>query len=97
LLRRAGFDVRDIAESHLCCGSAGTYNALQPDLAAGLKARKLKAINAVKADIVAAGNLGCINQLAESQAPIVHTVQLLDWATGGPKPKELAQRISSEN
>jgi glycolate oxidase iron-sulfur subunit len=94
LLRQVGFDVRDIAESHLCCGSAGTYNALQPDLAEGLKARKLKAINAVQADIVAAGNLGCINQLAESNAPIVHTVQLLDWATGGPKPRELKASLN---
>ena len=89
LLQKAGFDVREIAESHLCCGSAGTYNALQPDLAAQLKSRKLKAINAAEADIVAAGNLGCINQLADSKAPILHTVQLLDWATGGPQPREL--------
>ncbi|MCE2517684.1 MAG: glycolate oxidase subunit GlcF [Alphaproteobacteria bacterium] len=93
LLRKAGFEVRDIAESHLCCGSAGTYNALQPDLAQGLQARKLKAINDAEADIVAAGNLGCINQLADSNAPIVHTVQLLDWATGGPKPRELRSKI----
>jgi glycolate oxidase iron-sulfur subunit len=87
LLRRAGFEVREIAESHLCCGSAGTYNVVQPELALRLKERKLKNINAAGADIVAAGNLGCINQLAGSSAPVVHTVQLLDWATGGPKPK----------
>jgi glycolate oxidase iron-sulfur subunit len=87
LLRRAGFDVREISEAHLCCGSAGTYNVLQPELAGRLKERKLKNINAVGADIVAAGNLGCINQLADSTAPVVHTVQLLDWVTGGPKPK----------
>ena len=86
LLTEAGFEVRDIAEPHLCCGSAGTYNLLQPVLAGGLKNRKLKAINAVKADFVAAGNLGCINQLAASNAPILHTVQLLDWATGGTPP-----------
>ena len=95
LLKKAGFEVRDIAESHLCCGSAGTYNALQPELASQLQARKLKAINATEADIVAAGNLGCMNQLADSNAPIVHTVELLDWATGGPKPKELRARISN--
>lgn len=93
LLGKAGFDVKDIAESHLCCGSAGTYNVLQPDLANGLKERKLKAVNAAEADIVAAGNLGCINQLADSKAPILHTVQLLDWATGGPKPKEIKSKI----
>ena len=89
LLQQAGFEVRDIAESHLCCGSAGTYNALQPELSEQLKARKLNNINNVSADIVAAGNLGCINQLADTDAPIVHTVQLLDWATGGPMPREL--------
>ncbi|XDZ64820.1 glycolate oxidase subunit GlcF [Alphaproteobacteria bacterium LSUCC0684] len=86
LLRRAGFEVREVAESHLCCGSAGTYNVLQPELAGRLKARKLRNINAAAADIVAAGNIGCINQLSASTAPILHTVQLLDWATGGPKP-----------
>jgi glycolate oxidase iron-sulfur subunit len=86
LLRKAGFSVRDIADAHLCCGSAGTYNVLQSEIADDLKARKLKSINDAGADIVAAGNLGCINQLADCTAPIVHTVQLLDWATGGPIP-----------
>lgn len=89
LLRQAGFDVREIADSHLCCGSAGTYNILQPDIATALKERKLGALNETGADIVAAGNLGCINQLAESHAPLLHTVQLLDWATGGPMPPEI--------
>ena len=89
LLRKVGFEVRDIADSHLCCGSAGTYNVLQSDIANELKDRKLTAINNADADIVAAGNLGCINQLADSKAPILHTVQLLDWATGGPKPFEI--------
>jgi len=87
LLEKAGFDLCEVAESHLCCGSAGAYNVLQPELARKLKARKLRHINATEADIVAAGNLGCINQLGDSKAPVVHTVQLLDWATGGPKPK----------
>lgn len=95
LLRMAGFNVREIADSHLCCGSAGTYNVLQSDIANELKARKLKSINDADADIVAAGNLGCINQLADSNAPIVHTVQLLDWATGGPKPPEIRSTISN--
>ena len=94
LLRAVGFDVREIADSHLCCGSAGTYNVLQSDIANELKNRKLTAINDVEADIVAAGNLGCINQLVESNAPILHTVQLLDWATGGPKPPEIKSRIA---
>ena len=93
LLRKAGFDVREIADSHLCCGSAGTYNVLQSEIANELKDRKLKSINNAEADIVAAGNLGCINQLAESKAPILHTVQLLDWATGGPKPPEIRSKI----
>ena len=93
LLRKAGFDVREIADSHLCCGSAGTYNVLQSEIANELKDRKLKSINDAEADIVAAGNLGCINQLAESKAPILHTVQLLDWATGGPKPPEIRSKI----
>ena len=93
LLRKAGFEVREIADSHLCCGSAGTYNVLQSEIANDLKDRKLKSINDAEADIVAAGNLGCINQLAESKAPILHTVQLLDWATGGPKPPEIRSKI----
>lgn len=96
LLSKAGFTVKDIAESHLCCGSAGTYNVLQPEMADGLKTRKLKAINDADADLVAAGNLGCINQLSDSKAPILHTIQLLDWATGGPKPREIPAKIGSK-
>jgi glycolate oxidase iron-sulfur subunit len=93
LLRQVGFEVRDIADGHLCCGSAGAYNILEPELADDLKTRKLKEINAAGADLVAAGNIGCINQLKQSEAPIVHTVQLLDWATGGPKPKNIQDRF----
>jgi glycolate oxidase iron-sulfur subunit len=90
LLRNAGFTVRDPAEGHLCCGSAGTYNILQPEISAQLKARKVKNIEKTKADIIATGNIGCITQIASGTAlPIVHTVELLDWAYGGPKPKKL--------
>ena len=83
-----------IANAHLCCGSAGVYNVLQPDLSQGLKERKLASINKAGADIVAAGNLGCINQLADVDAPICHTVQLLDWAYGGPTPSQLDKIIN---
>ena len=90
LLQKAGFNVKEVPEAHLCCGSAGTYNMLQPELAAGLRDRKLANIQSVKPDIVAAGNIGCIEQLASGAGmPVVHTVELLDWATGGPKPKSL--------
>ena len=91
LLAAAGFRVVDVPEGHLCCGSAGTYNLLQPDLAGRLRARKLANIAATGADIVAAGNIGCITQLAGGAAPpIVHPIELLDWATGGPRPRALA-------
>lgn len=87
LLEQAGFDVVDIAEGHLCCGSAGTYNLLQPQIAARLRDRKVENIRASQPDIVATGNLGCMTQLAShSPVPVVHTVELLDWATGGPRP-----------
>jgi glycolate oxidase iron-sulfur subunit len=90
LLRRAGFTVRDPAEGHLCCGSAGTYNMLQPDIADQLKARKVRNIEAVKPDIIAAGNLGCLTQIGTgTDIPIVHTVELLNWAYGGKKPAKL--------
>jgi len=87
LLAAAGFVVRDVPEGHLCCGSAGTYNLLQPEIAARLRDRKLANIATVAPDLVAAGNIGCITQLASgSSLPILHTVELLDWATGGPLP-----------
>lgn len=94
LLGIAGFEVVDIAEPHLCCGSAGVYNVLEPDLANALKGRKLKALAAAKADVVATGNIGCMNQLQASPTPIVHTIELLDWAMGGPKPKILKNRFN---
>lgn len=90
LLRQAGYAVREIAEGHLCCGSAGTYNLLQPQLAARLRERKCGHIARTDAEVVAAGNIGCIAQLAAAaDRPVVHTVELLDWAHGGPRPAAL--------
>jgi glycolate oxidase iron-sulfur subunit len=91
LLRRAGFDVRSIPEAHLCCGSAGTYNILQPEIARALRDRKVANIARVKPDVIAAGNIGCIAQIGSAtEIPVVHTVELLDWASGGPAPAGLA-------
>ena len=90
LLDAAGFDVVSAREGHLCCGSAGTYNLLQPEIATRLRDRKVENIEATKPDIIAAGNLGCMVQIGGgTELPIVHTVHLLDWATGGPKPASL--------
>lgn len=87
LLVRAGFEVRDVPEGHLCCGSAGTYNMLQPELSEQLRTRKVANIESVRPQIIAAGNIGCIVQIGSgTPIPVVHTVQLLDWATGGPPP-----------
>ncbi|EKE69410.1 glycolate oxidase subunit GlcF [Oceanibaculum indicum] len=90
LLTKAGFTVTDVPEGHLCCGSAGTYNMLQPEIATRLRDLKLANIEKTQPDIIAAGNLGCMTQIGSgTETPIVHTVELLDWATGGPKPKSL--------
>ena len=87
LLREAGFEVREISEGHLCCGSAGSYNILQPQIAAQLRDRKLANIERTGASVVATGNVGCIMQLrSASSMPVIHTVELLDWACGGPRP-----------
>jgi glycolate oxidase iron-sulfur subunit len=87
LLTRAGFETLEVPEGHLCCGSAGTYNLLQPEIAEKLRQRKLANIAETRPDLVATGNIGCITQLASGAAvPVVHTVELLDWATGGPTP-----------
>jgi len=92
LLEQAGFKVSDITEGQFCCGSAGTYNLLQPEMADALGARKAGHVDATGAKVVASGNLGCMIQMARfTDRPIVHTVELLDWATGGPKPLGLAQ------
>ena len=91
LLKDAGFEVREPAEAHLCCGSAGTYNLLQPEIAERLRARKAANLARTGAGAVAAGNIGCMVQIAGGlDLPVVHTVELLDWATGGPKPAKLA-------
>jgi len=90
LLREAGYTVRDIPEGHICCGSAGTYNLMQPFFARRLRARKVVNIAKVQPDIVAAGNIGCLTQIAAGlSVPVVHTVELLDWAYGGPVPDGL--------
>jgi glycolate oxidase iron-sulfur subunit len=87
LLKRAGFTVVEPADSHLCCGSAGTYNLLQPAISADLKDRKVSTLMAKRPDIIAAGNIGCMMQIGSAtETPVVHTVELLDWATGGPRP-----------
>ncbi len=92
LLKRAGFEVVEPADSHLCCGSAGTYNLLQPEISAELKARKVATLEAVRPQVIAAGNIGCMMQIGGGTGvPVVHTVELLDWATGGPKPRALAE------
>lgn len=90
LLSQAGFEVKDVPEGHLCCGSAGTYNMLQPEIAARLRDRKVANIERTRADIVATGNIGCMVQIGQStKLPVVHTIELIDWATGGPEPVAL--------
>ena len=92
LLKRAGFTVLEPADSHLCCGSAGTYNLLQPEISGQLKARKVATLAALRPDVIAAGNIGCMMQIGSGAGvPVVHTVELLDWATGGPKPAALTR------
>ena len=87
LLSKNGFVVKDVPESHLCCGSAGTYNILQPDIANKLRDRKVANIAMIKPDMIAAGNIGCMVQIASgTSVPVMHTIELLDWATGGPQP-----------
>ncbi len=90
LLKRAGYEVVEPADSHLCCGSAGTYNLMQPEISKQLKERKVRTLEIKSPDIIAAGNIGCMIQIGSgTEVPIVHTVELLDWATGGPKPRKL--------
>jgi glycolate dehydrogenase iron-sulfur subunit len=102
LLEQAGFSVKDVPEGHLCCGSAGTYNMLQPEIAAGLRDRKVANIEKLAPDLIAAGNIGCMVQIGQAtEIPIVHMVELLDWATGGPAPDALKKNskraMSSES
>jgi glycolate oxidase iron-sulfur subunit len=95
LLSKSGFVVKDVPESHLCCGSAGTYNILQPDIATRLRDRKVANIASVEPDMIAAGNIGCMMQIASgTSVPVVHTIELLDWATGGPKPGSNRSNVS---
>ena len=96
VLRAVGFEVVGVPEGHICCGSAGTYNLLQPDIADQLKQRKVANIRSTRPQVVAAGNIGCIVQISSGlDLPVVHTVQLVDWATGGPKPAALAGSIEA--
>ena len=95
ILSKVGFVVKDIPEGHLCCGSAGTYNILQPDIARRLRERKVRTIERLRPDVIATGNLGCIIQIATgTELPAVHTVELIDWATGGPCPPALREHRS---
>jgi glycolate oxidase iron-sulfur subunit len=90
LLKQMGFVVKEPPEGHLCCGSAGTYNILQPEIAGELRARKVRNLESTRPLLIAAGNIGCMTQLAlGTTIPLVHTVELLDWATGGPLPDAL--------
>ena len=97
LLKEAGFVVKDVPEGHICCGSAGVYNILQPEIAGQLRERKVSNIEKTRPEIIATGNIGCMTQIGKgladrgSPVPIVHTVELLDWATGGPMPAMLEQ------
>jgi glycolate oxidase iron-sulfur subunit len=91
LLKRAGFAVKEPAEGHLCCGSAGTYNLLQPQISGRLRERKLANLDRTRADLIASGNIGCLTQLAGGRMPTLHTVELLDWMAGGPEPAAVAE------
>jgi glycolate oxidase iron-sulfur subunit len=96
LLKAAGFTVLEPRDAHLCCGSAGTYNLLQPGIAAELRARKVATLEALRPDVIAAGNIGCMMQIGRgTDVPVVHTAELLDWATGGPVPPALAGRAAA--
>ena len=96
LLCKMGFVVKDVPEGHLCCGSAGTFNILQPELARRLRERKVGNIEKLRPDVIAAGNIGCMTQIAAGTViPVVHTVELIDWATGGPEPEALAGKRGS--
>jgi glycolate oxidase iron-sulfur subunit len=96
LLRRVGYKVLEPENSHLCCGSAGTYNLMQPEISGQLKARKIETLEAKTPDVISAGNLGCMMQIGSgTDIPIMHTVELLDWATGGPKPRALSGQLAA--
>lgn len=95
LLKRAGFTIVEPSDAHLCCGSAGTYNLMQPEISKKLKDRKIRTLEAKQPDVIAAGNIGCMMQIGSGTAlPIVHTVELLDWATGGPQPPAMIEEFN---
>ncbi|GGC13470.1 glycolate oxidase iron-sulfur subunit [Novosphingobium endophyticum] len=97
LLEAAGYRVRQPAEAHLCCGSAGTYNILQPEIAGQLGDRKAANLERLSPSVIATGNIGCATQIASRvDVPVVHTVELLDWATGGPIPEALDSQIAKQ-
>ena len=90
ILKQAGFTVVEPSDAHLCCGSAGTYNLMQPEISKQLKDRKVATLEAIEPQIIAAGNIGCMMQIGSgTKIPVVHTVELLDWATGGPQPRKI--------
>jgi glycolate oxidase iron-sulfur subunit len=96
LLSKSGFVVKDVPEGHLCCGSAGTYNILEAEIAGRLRARKVANIEKLKPDVIAAGNIGCITQIAAgTDIPVIHPVELIDWATGGPRPAALDGKLNT--
>lgn len=96
LLSAAGFTVVEPKDSHICCGSAGTYNLMQPAISSELKTHKVATLEALTPDVIAAGNIGCMMQIGSGTGvPVVHTAELLDWATGGPAPKALVGRIGA--
>ena len=90
LIKKTGNEVIEIPDGHICCGSAGTYNLLQSDIAKKLLKNKVSNIEKIKPEIISTGNVGCISQISNgTQIPILHTVEIIDWYTGGPKPKVL--------
>jgi len=98
LLKRAGFTVVEPKDSHLCCGSAGTYNLMQPEISGELKRRKVATLAVLDAEVIAAGNIGCMMQIGDAAGvPVVHTVELLDWASGGPRPPALSHGLHRDN
>jgi glycolate oxidase iron-sulfur subunit len=97
LLRKAGFTVVEPKDPHLCCGSAGTYNIMQPDIAAALRRRKLDTLKVAAPDVIAAGNIGCLTQLSGDGVPTIHTVELLDWMAGGQRPAGLPVKLPSKH
>lgn len=96
LLRKAGFKLVEPKDPHLCCGSAGTYNIMQPDIASSLRQRKLKTLQATSPDMIATGNIGCLTQLNTAAIPTIHTVQLLDWMAGGPAPASIENMAGTD-